>query len=439
MKLLSVSVRNIMRISEVDLNTEGYNLYLFGGKNGAGKSSALTAILLALCGKRDFDWPDIALKEGENEGTVTLKLSGDEELHESDHLTVELKLKRKRTGQVVEEFRILDSTGEEAPEPRQLLKKLYALRGFDPLAFERAKKDEQAKILRKLLGLDFDELEKKRKELYDERTAVNKEGTSKASQLGAIVVPPGTPNEPVSASELLAELEAARATNAAVCNELDDAALSLSTTKHEEEKLIAEEEKLRARLAEIDARRKHIDESIDGMQERYEKAKAAPLVDLAEITERIKSADATNRAVEAKRRHADLDGELTTLRAKSQNLSDAIKSIDAEKQKRMEEAKWPLPGMSLDDSGVLMNGLPFEQASKAQRVLASVQVGMALNPKLRLLICQDGNDLDDDTMAALDKALRDNDFQMLLEVVTRSAEDEARCAVVFKDGAAAKK
>ena len=108
--------------------------------------------------------------------------------------------------------------------------------------------------------------------------------------------------------------------------------------------------------------------------------------------------------------------------------------MDEEKQERIQNAKFPLPNLSLDDSGVLLDGLPFEQASKAQRVVASVKIGMAMNPKLRLLVCEDGNDLDDATMQALSDTLKDNDFQMLLEYVTRSPEDESKCAVVFTDG-----
>ena len=49
-------------------------------------------------------------------------------------------------------------------------------------------------------------------------------------------------------------------------------------------------------------------------------------------------------------------------------------------------------------------------------------------------MCEDGNDLDNETLAALEQTLIDNDFQMLLEFVTRSEEDEERCAVVFHEG-----
>lgn len=434
MKLLSVSVRNILKIQEADLSTEGHSLFLVGGKNASGKTSSLTAVLLALCGKRDFDWPDLVLRDGENVGTVTLKLSGDPDLHEDVGLTVELTLRRKRTGQVVEEFRILDSTGEEAAEPRTLLKRLYSLRGFDPLSFERSKPTDKAKLLRELLGLDFTELDDDYRDCFQERTLVNRDGVIKAAELAAIVVPDGTPDEALSVSDLFAELEESRSINARIEANENDTTKALVAICQEEAALEAEEEKLRTRMIAIDIRRKEIDSQMDAKQAAVDEAKAAPRIDVAAIAAKATSAGDINRAVEVKRRHYHLSAVLAGLRGRSQQLTDGLKEIEKAKQNRMELAAWPLPGMSLDDSGVMMHGLPFEQASKAQRVLASVRVGMALNPKLRLLICQDGNDLDDETMAALDAALIENDFQMLLEVVTRNAADESRCSVVFRDG-----
>jgi len=90
--------------------------------------------------------------------------------------------------------------------------------------------------------------------------------------------------------------------------------------------------------------------------------------------------------------------------------------------------------MELNEDGLVWNNLPFEQASTSQRIMASVAVGMRLNPELRLLVCEHGSDLDVDTLDALDAVLKEHQFQMICEVVTRSKEDEERCAVVIADG-----
>lgn len=428
MKIISYKVHNVMRISDMELEMDGANLVLVGGKNGHGKSSALKALLMALCGKRDMDWPDIALKDGETEGWVTVNLSGDDELQEYDRITVELLLRKKRGGVVAEEFRVLDSTGEEAPEPRALLRRLYEFRAFDPLDFERAKPKDRAELLRKLVGLDFSELDEKRKAIYAERTVVNTAGKNLKAIAEDIEFPEDTPDEAPSARELFEDLEAAQRHNRKV-----------EAERISHRSIIEKVEQTQAEIDKYEARLKEASERLVSMQEaltkQFEAVKGLEEIDVSPIQERINTADSITANVAAKQKKAEIMSELEEMREKSKSCTKKLESIDATKQERLENAQWPLPGMSLDESGVLLDGLPFEQASKAQRVLSSVKVGMALNPKLRLLVCEDGNDLDNETLAALDKALKDNDFQMLLEFVTRNDEDEKRCAVVFHEGA----
>jgi energy-coupling factor transporter ATP-binding protein EcfA2 len=207
MKVLTYEARNVMRVSDVKFDLAGRHLYLIGGKNGQGKTSAITALLMALCGKSGFDYPEVALKDGEQKGWVKVKLSGDEELHEPEGLTIELFLRRKRDGQVIEEFHVLDSAGQEAPEPRTLLKRLCEMRGFDPLAFERMDKKAKRDLLAKLLGLDFTAEKAAHKKAYDERTRVGNDGKKLKAQYDAMPEHKDVPAAEISVTDLMAELE----------------------------------------------------------------------------------------------------------------------------------------------------------------------------------------------------------------------------------------
>jgi len=171
MQVLNYKAHNVLGIKDVDLAMEGKHLILIGGANGQGKTSALTALVMALAGKSGMEkYPEIPLRDGQRSGKITVELSGDLELHESDTLTAELTWRRKRGGEIDEQFRLLDSTGEEAPEPRTLLKRLFDLRAFDPLAFERLKPKEQATTVQRLLGLDLSKFDEERKQVYEDRT-----------------------------------------------------------------------------------------------------------------------------------------------------------------------------------------------------------------------------------------------------------------------------
>ncbi len=441
MRVEAFEVHNVMRVSDLKVDMRGQHLVLIGGENGHGKSSALTALMCALCGKRDADWPEILLKDGENEGRVVVGLHGSEITGVDEGIKVQLDLVRKRDGRVVDEVTIIDSSGEPSATPRALLKEVMGLRAFDPLAFDRAPPKEQAVILKDLLGLDFGELDAKRKEIYDERTGVNRDVKRlqvELESLEKLEIPEGTPEEPVDAGSLLEELKAGQATNA----ENEKARKKKQSV---EAKLASDKEtveSLRRRIAELESELTTMQESVaEGTETLSQLATAVEKlqdVDTNEIEDRISRVNETNAMVSLRQDVAAARDKVADSKKKSASLTKSIESIDAQKQKALSVVKWPVEGMSVDSEGVLLNGHPLSQASTAERIKTSAMVQIGLHPGLRLMICQHGNDLDNESLGALEQVLTENDFQCVLEFVTRSDSDEDRCHVVLKNGEDAK-
>jgi hypothetical protein len=435
MRVISYEIRNVMRATEIALDLEGRNLFLVGGKNAQGKTSTLKALLMALCGRSGMDdYPEVALQAGQDKGWVKVKLSGDDELHENDSLTVELLLRRKRSGEVIEEFRILDSSGEEAPEPRTLLKRLYDLKGFDPLAFDRASKKERRQQLMKLTGLDFTDHEKRRKKLYDERTDVNRDGVRLKAQVDGMPRFPDAPTELLSVDKLMAEVEEVSRQNREndkERRELQTRQSLVETAERQEKSLTEQIRKLQAELDQITENRI---EAIEKVKEQQ--AKVAKIIDqdVDGAKQKVKDASKVNDQVMANNRFREMTVEVDKLRDKSVRLSDEISKIDQEKTDAVAAAKFPVKGMGFDEEGVLLNDLPWEQASHRDRIMASCDVGIALNPKLKLFVCQDGGALDLETIEVLDMKLKKTGYQMIAEIVTRFPADEQLCAVVIRDG-----
>lgn len=434
MRVLTLEVHNIQRVRDVKFNLDGANLFLVGGKNDQGKTSALTALTMALCGKSGSDYPEMPLKNGETKGWIKVKLSGDEELHEPDSLMVELLLRRKRDSTVVEEFRILDSAGEEAPEPRTLLKRLYEMRAFDPLSFENLDRKAKKALLEKLLHLDFTEQKIDRKQIYDDRTAVNKEGIRRKAQYDAMPDYKDVPAEEISTADLMTTLENRQESNKNNRIARDDFKKSEKSLQEKREDATA----LASQISNLQSQLDRVEEDISVAESIAERRKVVidGLVDLdeGEIAQQIKEADGTNAKVRANNDRILVAREVQGLRSKSEDLGKKITAIDEAQHETIAKTKFPVEGLAFDDEGVTLNGLPFEQASTAQRILTSVAVGMALNPKLKLLVCQDGNRLDEESLAALEDILIEKDYQMIVEFVTRTAADEDICSVVIKDG-----
>lgn len=427
MRVVEFEVFHMMGLKRAKLQMPENGVVLIGGENGHGKTRTIESFLMAMCGKSGMDWPDVELADEDREGWVRVKLTGDTELHDLEGFVVELKLKKRRGKPVLEQFRILDSTGDEAASPREFLQRLYSLRALDPRALEKASPAKRAELIKKLVGLDFTDLDSDRDVAYKKRTEINRDNKMLQGRRSGIEFPEGTPDAPISVVALVAEKDRAMAYNRAV----DQDARALKNMQDHDAKLADEITKLEQRLADLkEAKAKYV---VD-IAKQQEIVAGAVKIDVTQIQDAIESSEITNADVSRKLEASRLDKEIHQLAVESQKLTDKIERIDNEKQRKLEDAKWPLPNMSLDDSGVLLDGLPFEQASSAQRLFASVKVGMALNPKLKLFVSKDGNDLDNKTLLELDKMLKENGYQMILEFVTRSDADEARCAVVFKDG-----
>jgi DNA repair exonuclease SbcCD ATPase subunit len=428
-------------VKQVNFDLDGHHLFLIGGKNGQGKSSAIKSLLMALCGKRDFDWPEIPLKEGEDEGWVRVLLSGDDELHEAQTFTLELLFKRRRGGAVVESFRILDSAGDEAPEPRQLLKRLYHFRGFDPGEFDRLPKAERRKMLMQLCGLDFEADEQKIKSLYDERTAVNRELKTARTEMAKLEKHDDAPEQEVSVADLVAEMDRRQKWNEETGRLKQRVDGCLRASDKEQDDILREESEIARLKAEIAKCEKRIEQAQERAAEHHAawgKATAElnkrVVADVDQIKQQIRDAGQINAMVRENREFEKAESRVIHLEARSDDLTNEMGEIRQEQERALREAQWPVEHLSVDSDGVLFGGLPYEQASKSQRIVVSTKIGMALNPKLRLLVCEDGSDMDVDTLAALDAMLKENDFQMVVELVTRSDEDEDRCAVVIEAG-----
>lgn len=439
MKITSYEAHNVLGVKDIRFEMEGRHLFLVGGKNGQGKTSALTALVMTLCGKSGMgtkDYPAIALRDGQKKGKVTIELTGSTDLHEDTGLTAELSLRRKASGVVVEEFRLLDSTGAEAPEPRKMLQRLFQLKAFDPLAFERMKPKEKASCVQQMLGLDLSKYDKEHATAFTERTDVGRDGKKLAAQLEGMTKHKDAPKDEIKVADLMEEVDKLQGENKAraemekLADDLHERQVKLTSLADDVVDQIAtlqkKLEETKEQISVAEKGEKNARKQLEKLPDRTE--------DIAAVKANIAKADETNRMVRENIAYDKLAKEVKDSRGKWQELTDKLIEIAEERAEEVANADWPIEGMELQEDGLLWNKLPFEQASTSQRIMASVAIGMRLNPELRLLVCEHGSDLDTDTLDALDAVLKERDFQCIVELVTRSKEDEERCAVVISDG-----
>jgi recombinational DNA repair ATPase RecF len=440
MKVLKVTIQNVMRISELTLDTSQNHLILVGGKNGQGKTSVLLALLMTLCGKRGLkEWPDVALREGEDHGECEIEFelaadgSDNDVFPDMKSLTVRRQWDRQRDGSIKESLTIVDETGTKAASPQQLLNDLFKTRAFNPLELELLDKHALREMLMDLVGLreQYDANRVKRQTAYEARALIQKQGKTLAAQVEGMPFHEDAPDAEVSVSTLLDELQVAEKKNAEVTALRGQATLAQQQLESRQEAL----EKMREKLKEAEASLK---ESEKEVKKLAKEAKDTSFVETDEIRARIDSVEADNAKVRCNAQHAERTAELKRLRAERDEQNAIVEACPVELQAMLEAADWPIDGLSVDDEGVLYRGLPVTQASRAERIRLWCRVSAALNPKLKLLVFPDGNDLDNDSLKELDEYLTETDYQAIVEFVTRSQDDTDRCAVVLEDGHDAK-
>lgn len=425
MKIVSMHSENVMRLRVVDI-TPGDTTVVVGGRNAQGKSSVLRSIEMALGGKDAA--PRTPVRNGEEVATIRLDLG-------------EVVVTRRMTSDGKSTLAVKSREGATFSSPQAMLDQLVGGLSFDPLAFSRMKPREAADVLCRLVGLDLAGYQTRRQALYEERTAVNRQLKAAEGVLAGSPRYDDAPASQVSVADVSAELAAARQAQKdadAAEHESKTAARRVAIRDEAIEECRAEIAELRERLSrlephlarEVDSRPALVDAATKASDEASRLASLVP--DSDAIAARLQEIEVINGKVRANRVHEERVQAAAQERTKSEALTAAIEAVDAEKVAAVCGAAFPVPGLSVDDDGVTLNGVPFEQASSAEQLRASVAIGIAMNPKLRVLLVRDGSLLDGDGLKLLADLATEHDAQVWVERVADNADG---CTVFIEDGA----
>lgn len=406
LRIIYLQAENVKRLKAVRIKPDK-TLVRIEGKNAAGKSTLLDIVSMCLGGEK---WvPDMPLRAGESKGSCFIVLGTEDK--------PVIKAQRRFNVKGLNVLEVFDASGTKLPSPQAVLNKLYdSDLVFDPLDFVRMPPNDQAVLLRKLAGLDFEALDKERAGLYEERTRVNREAAQAKSFAGA------RPPKPEDMSRLdVRALADAQQKAIAHNREVDNAQGAVERACEEVERLKAEEAAIHRK--------------IDGAAnvERIARTKrlSLDLQDAHSFTEQIAGAEEHNKAVRA---YAEWDEHSKVAIAKANGaeaMTARITDIDDHKSRKLVEAKFPVKGLSVDATGPTLNGVPFIQASSSEQLRTSVAIGLSQKTRARIMLCRNGSLLDTASLADLQRIAEEFDAQVFVE---RVADEASPAAVFIEDG-----
>ena len=410
MKIVALQVENFLRISAVLIKPDG-NLVEIAGANGQGKTSVLNAIWCALAGRAAE--PPRPIRKGQERALIKVNLG---------ELVVTRTFTPAKDGGITSHLRVTNAEGTPFTSPQKVLDELMGVLTFDPLEFARMKPREQYDALRGLVpGVDFDAIDKLNAADYELRRQLNVQRAGLDAQAAAIKISPMAPTERVDEKPLLDQMQNAAAHNGKIEQDKLGRERLQAAIKDKQELAGArrrEAAEAREEAVERDNFAVEFEQDALALQEKFNALPAlAATIDVQAVREELEQVQIDNTVVDQIERRERFRTQIGDLAERGDALTAAMEKRNAAKKQAVAEAKLPVEGLALGEGMVLMNSVPFSQASDAEQLRASIALAMAMNPKLRVLRVRDGSLLDERSLELVRKMATDGDFQVWMELV----------------------
>lgn len=413
MKVISLKSENFLRLRAVEITPSG-GVVKVSGANGQGKTSVLDSIWAVLDhSKLNAEEP---VRRGAKKAVIKLNMG-------------EFTAQRTITGKSTE-LTITAADGTKVASPQKFLDSLIGELSFDPLAFDRMSPRDQVDQLRRLVHLDFSQIDKQNEIDYAKRTEVNRMAKAKRVEAEVLPIPHSGALQQVDEKPILEKINKAGEQNALLEKRKAKRADLKRSADAAEEVARNARKRIEELTAEAEAREAEVKEA------RERLAEAPPLpdpVDVTLLTNELLAVQRHNAAVKDAGRRIELEAEAEKLEAEALALTEAIEGRTLAKADMVAAADMPVPGLGFGDGTVMYGGLPYAQASAAERLRVSMAIAMKANPKIRVIRIADGSLLDSKSMAVVGELAKANDFQVWVEVV----DESRKIGIVIEDGAVA--
>lgn len=477
-KIVALTAENIKRLSVVHIEPNG-NTVLIGGRNAQGKSSVLDSILYAMGGANSF--PDKPIRNGQESAEIEIDLGDIVVRRKITKSGSTVTVKTKDGASYSSPQKVLDGLYSKlsfdplafaSMKPADQTKALMALLGIDTSELDKQYAetfDERTGVNRlvKEAEGDLDRCEQILIEVPADRPDV----TEISSRLERAIESNGIADRQAEKIESLkadiserqteidgiaGKIECAKQD----CAEEHDVLVRTvnSTREHDRVRHLRELEELTARhTRENNDREQRHEADLNRVRQTYQEREislmnedaalkaanerdqallggcesGAVRIDVDAIREELAKASELQHAFDV-----DQDRKQKQLRydnrvEESQKLTDELEAIKGRKRKMLAEANYPIPGLAVGEDGtVLFDGVPLSQASRAQQIRTSVAIGIAMNPKLKVLLIRDGSLLDEDNLQLVADMATEHDAQIWIERVG----DKDESAIIIEDG-----
>ena len=407
MKINKLEIENVKRVKAVKLEPTANGLTIIGGDNNQGKTSVLDSIAWALGGDRYR--PSGAQREGSAiPPTLHIVMS--------NGLVVERKGKNS-------DLKVTDPTGKKGGQ--QLLNEFVEQLAIDLPKFMESSSQDKARTLLQIIGVGdrLAELERKEKELYDQRLAIGRIADQKAKFAKEQPYYPDAPKDIVSPMELIRQQQEILARNGENQRKRDKAdrfRQSVAFMQREVESLQEQLAKKKEELAEAEA---SLNVAVMDAQDLQDESTAELEASIADI-------DEVNRKVRANLDKDKAEEDALAYRNQYNGLTAEISQARKDRIDLLQSAELPLPGLSVDEGELVYNGQKWDCMSGSDRLKVATAIVRKLNPKCGFVLIDKLEQFDLNTLNEFGQWLQAEGLQAIATRVSFGDE----CSIVISDG-----
>ena len=415
-KINQLEIENVKRIKAIQLQPDQNGLTIIGGRNNQGKSSVLDAIAWALGGEK------YRPSQAQREGSVL-----------PPHLKITLS-----NGLIVERagknsvLKVIDPNGKKAGQ--QILNEFVEQLALDLPKFMNATEKEKAEILLKVIGVgdQLMALDRKASELYNKRHAIGQIADQKQKFAQEMPHFPDLPDELVSASDLIQQQQAILARNGENQRKRD----RLKEITFEKHRIHDEISRLEDQMKELQKRieeRKSAHKQVS-QDEEFAMKSAAELQDesTAELEANIQSIEVMNSKIRTNLDREKAFEDAKIYQEQYRALSSELSAVRMERQKLLESAVLPLPGLSVTDGRLTYNGMNWDSLSGSDQLKVATAIVWAVNPNCGFVLLDKLEQMDLETLAQFGAWLESEGLQVIATRVSTGEE----CSIIIEDGTA---
>jgi len=392
MKILNLKSKNIKGIKAIDI-TPTDNMVIISGKNGAGKTSALDSIWFILCWKAGAKETPMPIRKGEKEAEGEVTLCEDltaEDLVAGKIPEVLFIINRIWTAKGDTQLKVTNGKGLKYTTPQKLLDDFIGYLSFDPRLFSQMKGREQRQVLIDLTGFDITKIEKRIAYLYDQRLEKGREVKLLSGNREEITLE-DLPEELISVTDINNELQGAMVVN----TKIDEA------TRNKEQS-----------LKEIERLKTLVNNCENYLQENQK-------IPIDSLKEKLNESQLINEQVRARDRNRAADRKENKAKNEYDDFTNDINEQIKIKEDGLKENWYKIPDqkLSLTETEIAYDGTPYSQISYSEQLKICIKIGMALNPKLKVLRISDWTLLDNRSKEVVRQMAKEFDYQIWAEEV----------------------